>query len=131
MSRSGIDFEGIGAVYATFKAAGSVSSVMLVSGASYVEGKAVAVEGNGILGYGNAGDPLRGKIYKYEGDHHMTVQVKGFTDMPGKAEQLPTAEDFVVVDGEGNVSTAANASTGGSQAISVDDTNDEVMVLLA
>jgi len=131
MSRNQIDWEGEGSLRSTFYADGSVSSVMLVSGASYVDGKAVALTGNGIAGYGSAGDPLLGRIHKYEDDHKMSVQIKGFTEFDGIEDALPTAGDFVVVDGSGNVSAASDGTAGPARAVSVDATNTKVMVLIA
>ncbi len=129
MARGGLDFEGIAAVYATFQADGSVSSVMLASGVTAVEGKAVTIAGNGIAGFGSAGDPLLGRIDKYEDDHYMTVQTGGYTELPGVSGSLPTAGDFLVVDGSGAVK-ASTGAVGPARAISVDSTNNTVMVLI-
>ncbi len=117
--RGGLDWEGIGAVFATFQAAGSVSAVMLASGIAAVEGKAVTLEGDGLAGFGGAGSPVLGRIDKYEGDHYMTVQTGGYTKMPGVSGSMPTAGAFLTVDGHG----AVQASTGGvgpARAVSVD-----------
>lgn len=133
MSRLEIDFEGIGAKFATVQAAGSVSAVALVSGAAYVEGKAVTVTGNGQMGYGSAGDPLRGIIDKYEDDNNMTVQYSGFRTAPGISGSLPTANDYVCVDGAGDVSKVATQTASGrgpAYAVSVDDTADVNTVMV-
>lgn len=123
MSRLGISLEGVHAKYATVQAAGSISSVALVSGAAYVEGKAVTIEGNEQYGYGSAGDPLRGIIEKYEADGYMSVQVKGYKEgVPGVSGSLPSANDFLCVNGEGAVSKVASGNVGPSHAVSVDDT---------
>lgn len=127
MSRRVIDFEGIGAKYATVQAAGSVSAVALVSGAAFVEGKAVTGTGNGQMGYGSAGDPLRGIIDKYEDDNNMTVQYAGFRTAAGISGSLPAANEYVCVDGAGNVSECATqtaAGRGPAYAVSVDNTAD-------
>lgn len=122
--RGGLSFERIGAKYVTVQAAGSVSAVALASGAAYVEGKAVTCEGDGLFGFGNAGDALRGVIDKYEKDHYMTVQFAGFREgIPGISGALPTANDYLVVDGSGAVSETATA-VNGAYAVSVDDTAD-------
>ena len=127
MSRGGIDFEGIAAKFATVQAAGSISAIALVSGAAYVEVSAcaVTVTGNGQMGLGSAGDPLRGIIDHYEGDGNMTVQIAGFRTAPGISGSLPSANDFVCVDGAGAISKCATqtaAGRGPAYAVSVDDT---------
>jgi hypothetical protein len=131
VARGGLDFEGIAAVYATFQADGSVSAVMLASGVAAVEGKAVTIAGNGIAGFGSAGNPLLGRIDKYESDHYMTVQTGGYTKLPGVSGSLPTAGDFLVVNGSGAVQASTGAA-GPARAISVDDTANvnTVMVLI-
>lgn len=108
MSRGGVSFEGHyePSDLITFQAAGSVSSVMLVSGAAYVEDMAVAVENNGVAGFGSAGDPLLGRIDKYDSDHYMTVQVAGTMTLPGVSGSLPLPNAHVVVNGDGKVSAA-------------------------
>jgi hypothetical protein len=131
MARGGVGFEGIGAEYVTVQAHGSVSSVALVSGASAVEGKAVTVTGNGQMGYGTAGDPLRGIIQKYEDDGNMTVQVKGFKEgVPGISGALPAANDFLCVNGAGAVSKVASGNNGPAYAVSVDSTANTVVVFI-
>lgn len=125
MSRGGLSFEGAGAKYATVQAAGSVSAVALVSGAAYVEGKAVTATGNGQMGFGSAGDPLKGIIDRYESDHNMTVQYAGFKeDVPGISGSLAAVGKFVCVDGAGAVSQVASANVGPAYAASVDNTVD-------
>lgn len=124
MARGGLDFEGIGAKYATVQAAGSVSAVALASGAAYVENKAVTCEGDALYGFGNAGDPIRGIIDKYESDHYMTIQFAGFReDVPGVSAALPTANEHLAVDGSGAVSEVATPVSP-AYAVSVDDTAD-------
>lgn len=133
MSRLGLGFEGIGAKFVTVQAAGSVSAVALVSGAAFLEGKAVTPTGNGQMGYGSAGDPLRGIIDKYESDNNMTVQYAGFRTAPGISGSLPTAKDFICVDGAGSVSKVAiqtAAGRGPAYAVSVDNTADENTVVV-
>lgn len=129
MARGGLDFEGIAAVYATFQADGSVSSVALASGVAAVEGKAVTITGNGIAGFGTAGKPVLGRIDKYEGDGYMTVQTGGYAKLPGVPGSLPTAGDFLVVNGNGAVTASAGA-VGPARAISVNSTSNTVMVLI-
>jgi hypothetical protein len=124
MARGGLSFERIGAKYVTVQAAGSVSAVALASGAAFVEGKAVTCEGNGLFGFGQAGDALRGIIDKYEDDHYMTIQFAGFREgVPGISGALPAANDYLVVNGSGAVSEVATA-VNGAYAVEVDDTAD-------
>jgi hypothetical protein len=130
MSTRGIDFEGIGAAYVTVQANGSVSSVALVSGVTAVEGKAVTVTGNGQMGYGSAGDPLRGIINKYEDDGYMTVQYKGFRTAYGVSGSLATAGKFLCVNGSGLVSAVASGNVGSAYAMSADSTDNTVMVFI-
>jgi hypothetical protein len=124
MARGGLSFEGIGAKYATVKAAGSVSAVALASGFAYVENKAVTCEGDTLYGFGNAGDPIRGIIDKYESDHYMTIQFAGFReDVPGVSAALPTANEHLAVDGSGAVSEVATPVSP-AYAVEVDNTAD-------
>jgi len=119
----GIEFN-VGAKYVAVKAAGSVSAVALVSGAAYVEGKAVTCEGDQAYGFGSAGDPLRGIIEKYEDDHYMTIQYAGFReDVPGVSGALPAANEYLAVDGSGAVSEVATPVSP-AYAVDVDDTAD-------
>jgi hypothetical protein len=122
MARGGLSFEGIGAKYATVKAAGSVSAVALASGFAYVENKAVTCEGDTLYGFGSAGDPIRGIIDKYEKDHYMTIQYAGFREgVPGVSGSLPSAGDHLAVNGSGAVSTVADPVSP-AYAVEVDDT---------
>jgi hypothetical protein len=130
MARGGLSFEGIGAKYVTVEAAGSVSAVALASGAAYVENKAVTCESNGQYGFGNAGDPIRGIVDKYEADHHMTIQFAGFREgVPGVSAALPTANEHLAVNGSGAVSEVATPVSP-AYAVSVDDTADVNTVIV-
>ena len=124
-----IEFEGIGALNATFKAHGSVSAIALASGAAAVENLAVTVTGNQEMGLGTAGDALRGVIDKYEDDNYMTVQVRGYRTVPGVSAALPTANEHLVVNGSGAVSEIASPLSP-AYAVSVDDTADVNMVTI-
>ncbi len=125
MSRGGLSFEGIGAKYATVQAAGSISAVALVSGVAFVEGKAVTATANGQMGFGSAGDPLKGIIDRYEADHYMTVQFAGYKeDVPCISGSVPGAGKFVCVNGAGSISQVASANVGPAYAVSVDTTAD-------
>lgn len=123
-----IGFEGIGALRATVKAHSGVKSMAATSGVAAVEGKAVTVTGNGEMGFGSAGAPLRGIIEKYEDDGYMTVQVEGFKEgVPGVSV---TANDFLCVDGNGAVSKVASGNAGPAYAVSVDSTDNTVVVFI-
>jgi len=124
MARGGIGFEGIGFQAATFKADGSISAVAISAGADALVGKAVTVVGNGVVGFGSTGDPLRGVIDKYEADNHVTVQFRGFREgVPGVSAKLPLANTPIAVNGAGAVSVVASAVTG-AYAVEVDNTAD-------
>ncbi len=124
MARGGISFQGIGAKYVTVKAAGSISAVALASGLAYLDNKAVTCEGDGLYGFGNAGDPIRGIIDKYEADHHVTIQFAGFREnIPGVSGALPTANEHLAVDGSGAVSEVATPVSP-AYAVEVDGTAD-------
>ncbi len=129
MSRGGIDFEGLHATYSSWKAATAIQNAVAVSGVSYIEGKAVTITGNGEAGFGSAGDPVLGKVLKYEGDGNVTVQDGGYTEFPGVSGNLPTAGSDLVVDGSGAVTASAGA-TGPAKAVSVDSGNNTVMVFI-
>ncbi len=131
MSRGGLDFEGIGERFVTKQADTALKAIALASGVTYVEGKAVAVTGNGLVGFGAAGNPLYGRIDKYEDDDYLTVQYGGYAILPGVSGSLPVAgTDFVpVVDGAGAVMASAGA-TGKSMIVSVDNTANTVVVLI-
>lgn len=130
MARGGLSFEGIDYSAVAMQADGSVSAVYLASGAAGVEGKAVTVAGNGIAGFGSAGDAIFGVINHYEADHCMTVQHRGFAvDVPGVSGKLPTAGGFVVCNGDGAVSVAPNPK-GPARAVSVDNTADVNKIVL-
>jgi hypothetical protein len=106
------------------KAAGSISAVALASGLAYLGNKAVTCEGDGLYGFGNAGDPIRGIIDKYEADHHVTIQFAGFREnIPGVSGALPTANEHLAVDGSGAVSEVATPVSP-AYAVEVDGTAD-------
>ncbi len=130
MARGGVEFEGIGAAYATFKAADAIKTAVTASGVGYIEGKAVTITGNDEVGFGANGAPLLGKALKYEGDGYLSVQYKGYTVLPGVSGSLPTAGNFLVVDGAGAVK-ASTGAVGPARAISVDSTYNTVMVLIS
>lgn len=136
MARGGVDFEGIGFRSSTWKAADALVSAVVAArawendGRSAAVDKAVAITGNGEAGLGNAGDPLLGRVHQYEFDGCMDVQDGGYTEFDGVSGSLPTAGDYVVVDGNGAVMPSAGA-TGPAKAVSVDSDNLKVMVLIA
>lgn len=138
MSRLKSDLEGVQSGFIPVVAGGSVSAVALVSGAAFVEGKAVTYEAQSankeaVMGYGSAGDPLDGIIDKYESDGYMTVQNRGYRTAPGVSGSLPAAKDYVCVNGAGSVSKVAvqtAAGRGSAKAVSVDNTADVNTVMI-
>ena len=132
MSRGGISYEGIYSPsdFIPAKADTALKAIQHISGNAAVEGKAVAITGDAEVGFGNAGDPIYGKLEKYEDDDNVTVQVGGYATLPGVSGSLPTASNSVVVDGSGSVSADANASIGGAKAVSVNTTQNTVVVLI-
>lgn len=130
LRRERFDFEGIHADASTWKAdAALISAVAAAGGANTAEGKAVTITGNMTAGFGSDGDPVLGKVETYHSDNVMTVQDVGYTEMPGISGSLPTAGDFLVVNGAGAVKASAGA-TGPARAVSVDSTTNTVMVLI-
>lgn len=136
IGRGGLDFEGIGYRAATYKANTALVSAVAnaraweADGRDAVIGKSVTITGDSEVGFGNAGDPLLGKINQYEFDGHVTVQDAGYTEFEGVSGSLPDAGDFVVVDGAGAVVTVSVGETSNSRVISVDTANKKVMVLI-
>ena len=130
MGRGGLSFDRIGAHYTTYQAGPNVSAVAVVSGVAYVLASAcvVAISGNGQADFGSAGDPILGIIDQYENDHYMTVQDRGYReDVPGISGSLPSAKEFLCVDGAGHVSECATqtaAGRGPARAVSVDNSAD-------
>lgn len=130
MSRGGLDWEGIGYRGVTYEADASLKAGVLASGVAYAEGKAVTITGNGTVGFGNAGNPLLGKLDKYESDGYVTVQDAGYAVLPGVPGSLPTAGDFLVVNGAGAVQASVGA-VGPTRAVSVNSTDNTVVVFIA
>ena len=130
MARGGLDWEGIGARYVTYKANAALVSTVAASGVATVEGKAVTITGNGEVGFGSAGNPLLGRLDKYESDGYVTVQDAGYAELPGVSGSLPTAGNYVVANGQGAVVASAGAA-GPAKAVNVDAANLKVMVLIA
>ena len=118
MARGGLDWEGIGYRGATYKAANALVSVVTASGVAAVEGKAVTITGDGEVGFGSNGDTLLGKLDKYESDNYVTVQDAGYTSIPGVSGSLPSAGNFLVVNGSGAVK-ASTGAVGPARAVSI------------
>ncbi len=130
IGRGGLDFEGIRYGAVTCKASSDlISAWNNGTGRSSVIGKAVTLKGNGIVGFGDVGDPLFGKINQYEHDHHVTVQDAGYTEFEGVFGKLPTTYGACVVVSNGAV-MASTGAVGTSKVVSVDSTNQKVMVLI-
>lgn len=104
-----LEFEHIGYRGVTYKADAGLKAAVLAAkawendGRSAVIDKAVALTGDGEVGFGTAGDRLLGRVHQYEFDGHATVQDQGYCTLPGNATSFPEAGDWVVVDGAGGV----------------------------
>jgi hypothetical protein len=143
--RGGIDFESIDAGYTTYSADGSISAAVVSVGgfipyssaAAYaVQGKVVTITGAGIVGFGNAGDPIIGKIQKIDWDYKCSVQDEGYANVPGISNCLPTPNQLVCCNGAGAVSAVVSANFAGKRTavcISTDSTVNppNVMILIA
>ncbi len=137
LRRERFDFEGIHADASTWKADATLVSAVnaaggptTAAGRAVAEGKAVTITGNMTAGFGAAGNPLLGKVETYHYDHSMTVQDVGYTEMPGVSGNLPTAGNYLVVNGNGAVMPSAGA-TGPARAVNVGtDATGPVMVLI-
>lgn len=130
MARGGLDFVGIDFSAVTMKANTAMVSMATISGVAAVEGKAVTITANGEVGFGVNGNKLFGRVDKYESDGYVTVQHRGYAELPGVSGSLPVAGDFLVVDGAGAVKASAGA-VGPAKAVSVDSTTNKVIVLIA
>lgn len=130
MARGGLDYEGIGALRAPFKADDGLRAAYAASGLVGVEGMAVALTGKGTCGFGSAGDALLGKLEKYEPDGYATVQIKGFTEFAGVSGSLPSYGNILVVNGSGAVKASTDA-TGTAKAIDIgSEATGPVMVFI-
>jgi hypothetical protein len=137
LRRERFDFEGIHADASTWKADATLISAVAAAGGptttagrAVAEGKAVTITGNMTAGFGAAGNPLLGKIETYKSDNTMTVQDVGYTEMTGVSGSLPTAGNYLVVNGSGAV-MASTGATGPAKAINVGtDATGPVMVLI-
>lgn len=136
IGRGGLDYEGIGYRAATYKADAALVSAVANArawendGRDAVIGKAVTITDDGEVGLGSSGDPLLGKINQFEFDGHVTVQDAGYTEFEGVSGSLPSAGDFVAVNGAGKVVAVSAGAGSNSKAVSVDSANHKVMVLI-
>lgn len=130
MARGGLDYEGIGALRAPFKADAGLKAAYAASGLVGVEGMSVALTEKETCGFGNAGDALLGKLEKYESDGYATVQIKGFTEFAGVSGSLPNYGNVLVVNGSGAVQ-ASTGATGPAKAIDIgSEVTGPVMVFI-
>ncbi len=131
--RGGFDFEGIGLRTSTWKAQAALVSAVASAkaweddGRDAAVGKAVTITDNDEVGLGSDGNPLLGKVIQYEFDGTVVVQDGGYTEFEGVSGSLPDAGNYVAVNGSGAV---VSATTGPAKAVSVDDENHTVMVLI-
>ena len=101
MSRDDIKFDGIGAKYATYKTHASITADD--------EGHAVTLTADGTVGLGSSGDPLIGKLLKYDDDGYGSVQYAGYAVFDGVSGSLPSEKDAVAVNGAGKVIAMTSA----------------------
>ncbi len=101
MSRDDIAFDGLGAKYYTYKTHVSITADN--------EGDAVTLTADGTVGLGSSGDPLIGKLFKYDDDHYGSVQTQGYATFDGVSGSLPDEKDAVVVNGAGKVIAMTSA----------------------
>ena len=111
----GISFEGINEHFTTYKLSSATKAVAVASGASYVEGKAVALTGNQEVGFGADGNAFFGIIDKYEDDGYVTVQDEGYrVDVPAVSGSVPTyGTRTLTVNGSGSIKSSGSVPTRG------------------
>jgi len=111
----GIGFEGINSHYTTFKISATTKAIVLASGVSAIEGKAIALTGNQEVGFGSDGNDFFGVIDKYEDDGYATVQDQGYREnVPAVSGSVPTfGSKNIVVDGAGSVKASGTPTTRG------------------
>jgi hypothetical protein len=140
MSRYGLDFEHIGFRGVTFEADDSLKNAVLAArgwendGRSAVLDKAVALTGDGKVGFGADGDRLFGRVHQYEFDGYVTVQDSGYCTLPANETAMPAPGDWVVVDGTGKVKVSENAGTPvptNAIVVSADSVNKTVVVRIS
>ncbi len=84
--RNAVDFEGIGALTATYKIDGStiVYDATKANGASALTiGKAVTLSADDTVALAADGEAVEGTLLLVESDNKCTVQVSGYTNLPG------------------------------------------------
>jgi hypothetical protein len=128
---------GVHAGASTWKADATLKAAVLAAGGpkttaglEVAEGKAVTITGNYEAGFGSAGDAILGVIEKYHTDDAMTVQDVGYAEFYGVSAALPTAGNYLVVDGSGAVSATATVSNARAVNVGTDATGP-VMVLIS
>lgn len=127
----GLGFNGINEHFTAFKLSAATKAVATASGASAVEGKAVALTGNQEVGFGANGNAFFGIIDKFEDDGYVTVQDSGYKEgIPAVSGSVPTfGQNTLVVNGSGAVRASGSVPTRG-QVIESDTTTNTITVLI-
>ena len=118
-----LSFAGIGQVAATFAAQDTEEKPLAV-------GMAVALTGEGTVGFGSAGAALCGVILSLDRDGKAAVQVDGFAEVGYTGTTAPTVGwGTLGVDGSGGVQVV---STGGRSCliVQVDSGNKTAVIKL-
>ena len=93
-------------------------------------GKAVMLIGNGIVGLGYDGGDIIGILKKIEADGVVGVQDAGYKEEVPYSS-LPVVGDRVVCNGAGSVKpVGSSAAVGSHKVVSVDTTNEKVILKL-
>lgn len=97
--RTGIDFQGIGILTATYK----IDASTIVYDATKAKGaaatmidKAVSLSAASTVQLASDGEAVEGKLLLVESDNKCTVQVGGYTDFPGGASASLTRGKKIV-----------------------------------
>jgi hypothetical protein len=107
------------------------------------EGKAYAIDGDGLVGYGTAGDPVFGIVEKVRKEDNnsdvllASLKLTGFVEgvpITSVTDAAPVAGKAVCVDGSGGVQIAATNATADlisrARAFSVDATGKTAIIQL-
>jgi hypothetical protein len=97
--RNAVDFEGIGILTATYKIDNSTivyDATKPNGAATTMIGKAVALSADDTVRLAEDGDAIEGKLLLVESDDKCTVQVGGYTDLPGGASATLTRGSAIV-----------------------------------
>lgn len=97
--RNAVDFQGIGILTATYIIDNSTityDATKANGAATTMIGKAVTLSADDTVALCADGDAIEGKLLLVESDNKCTVQVGGYTDLPGGASATLTRGSAVV-----------------------------------